>query len=469
MKRKLEILLFTVFCSLLFGQTVEAKEIPVTEIENGSYIIGQHLFTKEYKTISTATYMLAAKSIASNQLEDMIIYYKDWNGSWINASTGDSVSVPEQFTIHYINLQTETEIHQEDLEKALSLEGILDYTSDLDASRYFSSKSYQAYLDAVDLGMDEQYGETYRYRSVEEHILAITTAKDHLLVQKTLLQLGDLLEQAGKIDRTTHIGKEEDFLTLETLLPLVQEKYIAEAFAQQSLLEQEISGFRALLVKFQWREQVHFDRVYQEFNTIYQRKEQLTNASVEKLSNLKEQFDQRKISLSSNEDLLSAIEQMEKLMDELQYLEEEYLVEGYQNGTRVLASKQQISLDFKQNMSVEEEAIFTVFQEQIEKQRNFLDTHSFREMTPVELRTMASEYETSYLDALRVLFLFLYEQIGEQILPNSEMYLNYSFIQLQTVMVESASLVSRIDSVSLSELEHGYQKLLVAFQALERV
>lgn len=74
------------------------------EIPNSSYIIGTNLFTKESNEIydgnlTTSWIMLAAKTIASDELEDMIIYYKNPRGEWINSLTRDEIDVPQTFEI----------------------------------------------------------------------------------------------------------------------------------------------------------------------------------------------------------------------------------------------------------------------------------------------------------------------------------------------------------------------------------
>ena len=79
-------------------------------IENNSYVIGDHLFTREknddYDGIMRTEYiMLAAKTIQSNAKEDMIIYSKNARGNWVNAITGDSIETPSEFDIEYVNMQ----------------------------------------------------------------------------------------------------------------------------------------------------------------------------------------------------------------------------------------------------------------------------------------------------------------------------------------------------------------------------
>ena len=104
MKKKL--LCLTVFLSLLFLciVKVDAKEITPNDIEVNSYVIGEHIYSGNI-TLTTSHIMLAAKTIESNELSDMIIYYKTPRGGWINGATGASLTVPTKFNIKYIDLE----------------------------------------------------------------------------------------------------------------------------------------------------------------------------------------------------------------------------------------------------------------------------------------------------------------------------------------------------------------------------
>jgi len=101
----LAILLLTFFPSF-----VEAKIYNKDSIEKGSYIIGKYLFNKNKTanydgTLTTPMIMLSSKSIDSNNLDDMIIYYKNSRGKWVNAITGkEQNNVPNNFEITCINL-----------------------------------------------------------------------------------------------------------------------------------------------------------------------------------------------------------------------------------------------------------------------------------------------------------------------------------------------------------------------------
>ena len=79
-------------------------------VSNGTYIIGNFLFDKNKNsnyngTLTTQMIMLASKSITSNNLNDMIIYFKNSRGKWVNAINNQTVaSVPQTFNISYKDL-----------------------------------------------------------------------------------------------------------------------------------------------------------------------------------------------------------------------------------------------------------------------------------------------------------------------------------------------------------------------------
>lgn len=107
MKKKL-ISLMLVFCTLFITSIVSAKELSKDDIPNNSYVIGTHLFTREtsgdYKGTLTVQYiMLAAKTINSNSIIDMSIYYKNARGKWVDPLTGEDVKMEENIEIRYEN------------------------------------------------------------------------------------------------------------------------------------------------------------------------------------------------------------------------------------------------------------------------------------------------------------------------------------------------------------------------------
>ena len=101
----------------MFTMNVKAKEITASSIPNGAYVIGTHEFTRDKAqnysgTLTIQHIMLAAKTISSNRVEDMKIYYKNSRGTWVDPITNKTLSsnaVPATFNIEYINLDPESE------------------------------------------------------------------------------------------------------------------------------------------------------------------------------------------------------------------------------------------------------------------------------------------------------------------------------------------------------------------------
>jgi len=116
MKRSIKFLLLNIILiiSVCLNINVFAKTVTPDEIEGSAYVIGTHMFNREVneKTgyegrLTTNLIMFASKTIESNDLSSMIIYYKTASGKWINGLTGGNVTLPESFEINYTNLQLE--------------------------------------------------------------------------------------------------------------------------------------------------------------------------------------------------------------------------------------------------------------------------------------------------------------------------------------------------------------------------
>ena len=100
------------WCSLYYqvGKPKLVSAYTNDKISNSTYIIGNHMFTREgsdeYNGILTTDYiMLASKTINSDNREDMIVYAKNARGNWINAITNESVTPPSEFKITYQNMK----------------------------------------------------------------------------------------------------------------------------------------------------------------------------------------------------------------------------------------------------------------------------------------------------------------------------------------------------------------------------
>ena len=88
----------------VFAYSIESSEIP-----NSTYVIGNHMLTREGSdkyngTLTTNVIMLASKTIESDELDDMIIYYKNARGVWVDALTGNTIQISDSVDIQYKNL-----------------------------------------------------------------------------------------------------------------------------------------------------------------------------------------------------------------------------------------------------------------------------------------------------------------------------------------------------------------------------
>lgn len=106
MKKKLIYFVLAILCFIGFNDNVFANTIKSSDVPNSSYVIGTHMFTREinddtgYKgQLTTKFIMLAADTINSTNIDDMMIYYKTARGEWIDGISGESVEMPDDIEI----------------------------------------------------------------------------------------------------------------------------------------------------------------------------------------------------------------------------------------------------------------------------------------------------------------------------------------------------------------------------------
>lgn len=106
---KNKILLITLLC--LFGMfSVKATKLSVAEVPNRTYVIGKHMLTRveneetKYDGRLTTKIIMLASQTATGNIDDMIIYYKNLEGNWIDALTGELVEDVDLSDIEYYNL-----------------------------------------------------------------------------------------------------------------------------------------------------------------------------------------------------------------------------------------------------------------------------------------------------------------------------------------------------------------------------
>ena len=128
MKKRILVIIFATM--LLFTDNVNAKWIKADDIENNSYIIGDHYFTRtknedngyngeltidkimeavnssDEDALKSVTKLESVERGDSNYVYDnLTIYYKNYLGKWIDGETGESVDVPDNFFISNRNLK----------------------------------------------------------------------------------------------------------------------------------------------------------------------------------------------------------------------------------------------------------------------------------------------------------------------------------------------------------------------------
>ncbi len=101
MKKKL-LLLIPIIVVMLLGINVNAKIYKSDRVKNSTYIIGRHMFDRnkndKYNGVLTMGWIMSAsRSIGEDvEADDMIIYYKNAKGKWINAINNQEVEFPEE-------------------------------------------------------------------------------------------------------------------------------------------------------------------------------------------------------------------------------------------------------------------------------------------------------------------------------------------------------------------------------------
>lgn len=114
MKKKIIYYIFSIFVFCFLLTNVEADTINKDNVPNSTYIIGTHMFTRETNDVyegqlTTKLIMMASKTIEGDSLDDMIVYYKNARGKWINGLSGSEIAVSENFDINYTNLALNSE------------------------------------------------------------------------------------------------------------------------------------------------------------------------------------------------------------------------------------------------------------------------------------------------------------------------------------------------------------------------
>jgi len=108
MKKKfisLVVFLFSIFFIGNIQVFAANNPFPISahDIPSDTYIIGTHAFDENRDYLSTQDIMWAARTIDAESIDDMIIYYKDMNGVWVDGLTGENLTVPSTFKLEEVN------------------------------------------------------------------------------------------------------------------------------------------------------------------------------------------------------------------------------------------------------------------------------------------------------------------------------------------------------------------------------
>lgn len=103
--------LITLVLALAFPLFADASttEFKQSDVKPGTYIVGNYMFTNDGDALTIEMLMLASGTIVPEgeepTLDDMKIYYKDFNNNWVSGSTGKEMTVTEDqsFEIEHID------------------------------------------------------------------------------------------------------------------------------------------------------------------------------------------------------------------------------------------------------------------------------------------------------------------------------------------------------------------------------
>ena len=186
------ILSFTLAFMMMFSSftsvfAVDTGRTPGS-IPNRTYIIGTHEFTSEM-ALTTSRIMIAARTIQGDNLteEDMVIYYKNPYGNWINATNGKPIpqnKLPQSFTITHTDLEGEVVVDKTVLENFISTANnnlvstfISTDGSDVDPlAKWVTQAVMDAYTDAIEAAQTVADKEDATLSEVDAALLALSQA-----------------------------------------------------------------------------------------------------------------------------------------------------------------------------------------------------------------------------------------------------------------------------------------------------
>lgn len=178
---------------------VNATVITSEDVPVDTYIIGSHMLRhRDYiesnnydGKLTTKIIMLSSKTIYSDDIDDMIIYYKNPLGVWWDGETGEEIQAPESFRVDYIDLKRYAPtlmICQVDDEEGIDCGDYDVFIYNVDEYTKIEDGKTIYYLDAMLFGVNdddyyyeisEKIGDTYEVLTKDENnLVRVELAKD---------------------------------------------------------------------------------------------------------------------------------------------------------------------------------------------------------------------------------------------------------------------------------------------------
>ena len=193
---KLKRIIFAILVFVFGITSVYAQILNTDDIDRKSYVIGTHLFNGS-GGLTIHHIMVAAKTIEGDDIDDMVIYYKNARGNWVDGYSGEAVTAPNSFEIAYINLEPQVYVPKPTLINAsleyanegdvtLFEDGEYTYFITVDPDTYDDLEDdvfYELYVkddeDLEKIGEDE-VGELYEF-NIKPGALQTLVAKAYIL------------------------------------------------------------------------------------------------------------------------------------------------------------------------------------------------------------------------------------------------------------------------------------------------
>ena len=122
MEKRIICFVLTIVCFFGVKNNVLAYTIKKEDVPNSTYVIGTHMFTRDINSetgyngqLTTKYIMLAADTVNSTNINDMMVYYKTARGEWIDGVSGETVQMQDEIEIEYKDTIEITELFPENV------------------------------------------------------------------------------------------------------------------------------------------------------------------------------------------------------------------------------------------------------------------------------------------------------------------------------------------------------------------